>query len=145
MTPVTWRIAAWPKTALLSYRGNRYSVPFRFAGKTVLVRGAVSRGRFEIYSDIKVIAEHQMLTLARNIPSACLLRRGMPTIFLRLGEFSTGVDSHWDTCIMVDSSRVARTAPPWADLRRVASNQDLPFFVELCGSDERRIPAWRLN
>jgi hypothetical protein len=28
-----------------------------------------------------------MLTLPRNIPSACLLRRGMPTIFLRLGIF----------------------------------------------------------
>ena len=28
-----------------------------------------------------------MLTLPRNIPSACLLRRGMPTIFLRLGNF----------------------------------------------------------
>jgi len=28
-----------------------------------------------------------MLITPRNIPSACLLRRGMPTIFLRLGIF----------------------------------------------------------
>jgi len=28
-----------------------------------------------------------MLTLPRNIPSSCLLRRGMLTIFLRLGIF----------------------------------------------------------
>jgi len=28
-----------------------------------------------------------MLTLPRNIPSPCLLRRGMLTIFLRLGIF----------------------------------------------------------
>jgi hypothetical protein len=45
---------------MLNYRGNRYSVPFRFAGKTVLVREPVSGGRIEIYSDIKVIAEHRL-------------------------------------------------------------------------------------
>src|SRR6266705_2789374 len=41
------------KDCLLSYRGNRYSVPWRFAGKTVLVREPVSGGRIEIYSDVK--------------------------------------------------------------------------------------------
>jgi transposase len=46
------------KDCLLSYRGNRYSVPFRYAGKTVLVREPVTGGRIEIYSDVKVIAEH---------------------------------------------------------------------------------------
>src|SRR5216683_1716268 len=46
------------KDCMLSYRGNRYSVPFRYAGKTVLVREPVTGGRIEIYSDIKVIAEH---------------------------------------------------------------------------------------
>jgi hypothetical protein len=45
---------------MLSYRGNRYSVPFRFAGKTLLVREPVTGGRIEIYSDIKVIAEHRL-------------------------------------------------------------------------------------
>jgi hypothetical protein len=50
-----------------------------------------------------------MPMVPRNIPSTCLLRRGMPTIFLRLGifqpakvgnfqpaetgEYSTGVDT----------------------------------------------------
>lgn len=48
------------KDCMLSYRGNRYSVPFRFAGKTVLVREPVSGGRIQIYSDIQVIAEHQL-------------------------------------------------------------------------------------
>lgn len=48
------------KDCLLSYRGNRYSVPFRFAGKTVLVREPVASGRIEIYSEIKVIAEHRL-------------------------------------------------------------------------------------
>jgi hypothetical protein len=48
------------KDCLLSYRGNRYSVPFRFAGKTVLVREPVTSGRIEIYSDIKIIAEHRL-------------------------------------------------------------------------------------
>jgi len=48
------------KDCMLSYRGNRYSVPFRFAGKTVLVREPVAGGRIEIYSEIKVIAEHRL-------------------------------------------------------------------------------------
>src|SRR5436305_12382778 len=48
------------KDCMLSYRGNRYSVPFRFAGKTVVVREPVTGGRIEIYSDIKVIAEHRL-------------------------------------------------------------------------------------
>jgi transposase len=48
------------KDCLLSYRGNRYSVPFRFAGKTVLVREPVTSGRIQIYSDVQVIAEHRL-------------------------------------------------------------------------------------
>ena len=48
------------KDCLLSYRGNRYSVPFRFAGKTLLVREPVASGRIEIYSDVKIIAEHRL-------------------------------------------------------------------------------------
>ncbi|MEK7752706.1 MAG: hypothetical protein AAB654_12370, partial [Acidobacteriota bacterium] len=48
------------KDCMLSYRGNRYSAPFRFAGKTVLVREPVASGRIEIYSEIKVIAEHRL-------------------------------------------------------------------------------------
>jgi transposase len=48
------------KDCMLSYRGNRYSVPFRFAGKTLLVREPIAGGCIEIYSDIKVIAEHRL-------------------------------------------------------------------------------------
>src|SRR5438093_11327322 len=48
------------KDCLLSYRGNRYSVPFRFAGKTVLVREPVTGGRIEVYNELNVIAEHRL-------------------------------------------------------------------------------------
>jgi transposase len=48
------------KDCLLSYRGNRYSVPFRFAGKTVLVREPVAGDCIEIYHDVKIIAEHRL-------------------------------------------------------------------------------------
>src|SRR5260370_40589839 len=48
------------KDCLLSYRGNRYSVPFRYAGKTVLVREPVRGGSIQIYSDVKIIAEHRL-------------------------------------------------------------------------------------
>ena len=48
------------KDCMLSYGGNRYSVRWRLAGKTVLVREPVTGGRIEIYSDVKVIAEHRL-------------------------------------------------------------------------------------
>src|SRR5260370_29482236 len=48
------------KDCLLSYRGNRYSVPFRYAGKTVMVREPVRGGSIQIYSDVKIIAEHRL-------------------------------------------------------------------------------------
>jgi hypothetical protein len=63
-----------------------------------------------------------MLLLPRTNPSACLLRRGMPTIFLHLGkfqpakvgnfqpaetgEYSAGVDSEVGMCL-----RVGRMGP----------------------------------
>jgi transposase len=48
------------KDCLLSYRGNRYSAPFRFAGKSLLVREPVASGRIEIYSDVQIVAAHRL-------------------------------------------------------------------------------------
>jgi len=48
------------KDCTLSYRGNRYSVPFPYARKIVVVREPVVGGKIEIYSGIKVVAEHQL-------------------------------------------------------------------------------------
>jgi hypothetical protein len=48
------------KDCLLSYRGNRYSVPFRHAGQTVLVREPVQGGQIQIYCQSELIAEHQL-------------------------------------------------------------------------------------
>lgn len=48
------------KDCTLSYRGNRYSVPYRYAGKTVVVREPVAGSTIEIYRDLEVIAEHRL-------------------------------------------------------------------------------------
>jgi hypothetical protein len=48
------------KDCTLSYRGNRYSVPFRYAGKTLLVREPVAAGNIEIYHDLEVVAQHRL-------------------------------------------------------------------------------------
>ena len=48
------------KDCMLSYRGNRYSVPHRCAGKTVVVREPAAGGTIEIYRGIEVIAEHRV-------------------------------------------------------------------------------------
>jgi hypothetical protein len=48
------------KDCTLSYRRNRYSVPFRHVGKTVVVREPVTGRTIEIYRDIELIAEHRL-------------------------------------------------------------------------------------
>ncbi len=48
------------KDCTLSYRGNRYSVPFRHAGKTLLVREPVAAGKIKIYRELEVVAEHRL-------------------------------------------------------------------------------------
>lgn len=48
------------KDCLLSYRGNRYSVPFCHAGQTVLVREPVQGGQIQIYCQSELIAEHRL-------------------------------------------------------------------------------------
>src|ERR1700688_1116063 len=49
------------KDCTLSYRGNRYSVPYRYAGKAVVVREPVAASRIEIYRDLEVIAEPRLV------------------------------------------------------------------------------------
>jgi hypothetical protein len=46
------------KDCLVSYRGNRYSVPHRYAGKRVLVTEPVAGGRIRICYQQETIAEH---------------------------------------------------------------------------------------
>jgi len=48
------------KDCLLSYRGNRYSVPHRYAGKTVGVKEPVGGGLIRICSQQTTIAEHRL-------------------------------------------------------------------------------------
>jgi len=54
------------KDCTLSYRGNRYSVPYRHVGKIVVVREPVAGDRIQIYRDVAVIAEHR-LALGRGV------------------------------------------------------------------------------
>jgi transposase len=48
------------KDCLLSYRGSRYSVPHRYAGKRVVVKEPVEGGRIVICHQQKHIAEHTL-------------------------------------------------------------------------------------
>jgi transposase len=48
------------KDCLLSYRGNRYSVPHAYAGKTVTVREGLDSGAFRIFHQQDRIAEHRL-------------------------------------------------------------------------------------
>lgn len=48
------------KDCLISYRGNRYSVPHRYAGKTVVVKEPVEGGRIVICHQQERIAEHRL-------------------------------------------------------------------------------------
>src|SRR5579863_449427 len=48
------------KDCLISYQGNRYSVPWLFAGKTVTVRQTLDAGLIRIFHQQDRIAEHEL-------------------------------------------------------------------------------------
>lgn len=48
------------KDCLLSYRGNRYSVPYRYAGKTVTVREGLDSGAIRVFHQQDCVAEHRL-------------------------------------------------------------------------------------
>ena len=51
--------------ALVSFEGRQYSVPFRFAGERVEVRGCA--GKIQVVKDCAVIASHPRATAARLV------------------------------------------------------------------------------
>lgn len=67
--PVLWFEQCVPSSAivvvaacLVSYRGNRYSAPYRYAGKSVLVREPLDSSRIRIFHQRELIAEHRLGT-----------------------------------------------------------------------------------
>ncbi len=50
------------RDCLLSYRGNRYSVPHPHAGKSVLVREPLDAGTIRVFAQSDLIAEHKTAT-----------------------------------------------------------------------------------
>ena len=55
---VSHRLVA--KDCMLAYRGNRYSVPHAYAGKSVVVREPLESGRIRIFHQQDMIAEHAL-------------------------------------------------------------------------------------
>jgi hypothetical protein len=47
------------KDCMFSYRGNRYSVPYLHAGKSVLVREPLDSGTIRVFAQNNQIAEHK--------------------------------------------------------------------------------------
>jgi hypothetical protein len=48
------------KDCTFSYGGNRYSVPYSYAGKSVLVRQGLDSGAIRIFHQNQIVAEHQI-------------------------------------------------------------------------------------
>jgi hypothetical protein len=48
------------KDCLISYGGNRYSVPYRYAGRTVTVREGLDSGAIRVFHQQDWIAEHRL-------------------------------------------------------------------------------------
>lgn len=55
---VSHRLVA--KDCTFSYRGNRYSVPYAYAGKSVLVREGLDTGAIRIFHQNECVAEHRL-------------------------------------------------------------------------------------
>lgn len=58
---VKWEIREVSRDSFISYRGKRYSVPFRFVGQNVKVKETLDH-HLEIYDDFECIAKHPILT-----------------------------------------------------------------------------------
>ncbi|MDF1511612.1 IS21 family transposase, partial [Robertmurraya sp. DFI.2.37] len=58
---VKWEIREVSRDSFISYRGKRYSVPFRFVGQNVKVKETLAH-HLEIYDDFECIAKHPILT-----------------------------------------------------------------------------------
>jgi hypothetical protein len=48
------------KDCTFSYRGNRYSVPFAYAGKNVLIRESLDTDAIRIFHQHQIIGEHRL-------------------------------------------------------------------------------------
>jgi hypothetical protein len=48
------------KDCLVAYRGNRYSVPHRYAGNAVLIREPLDVGTIRIFHQQELIAQHRL-------------------------------------------------------------------------------------
>ena|GEM_PF-3091603 len=44
----------------VSYLGNKYSVPYKFAGRTIELH--ISEGKFQVYIDSESVCEHEILS-----------------------------------------------------------------------------------
>ncbi|OLS38648.1 hypothetical protein BTR22_03085 [Alkalihalophilus pseudofirmus] len=56
-----WEMREVSKDSFISYRGKRYSVPFRFVGQNVKVKETLDH-HLEIDDDFECIAKHRILT-----------------------------------------------------------------------------------
>ena len=71
------------KDCLFSYRGNRYSVPYSYAGKSVVVREPFDSGTIRVFDRQDLIAEHKTATGKGEMSSN---RRTMATCRAALGS-----------------------------------------------------------
>lgn len=56
-----WEMREVSRDCFVSYRGNRYSVPYRYAGQTVKIKETLDH-HLEIYDEHECIAIHPVLT-----------------------------------------------------------------------------------
>ncbi len=60
--PITkWEIREVSRDSFVSYKGKRYSVPFRFVGATVKVKETLEH-HLEIYDEYECIAKHPIIS-----------------------------------------------------------------------------------
>lgn len=56
-----WEIREVSRDSFVSYKGKRYSVPFRFAGQKVKIKETLDH-HVEIFDEFECIAKHPLLT-----------------------------------------------------------------------------------
>ncbi len=134
--------------SLISFRGNRYSVPYIYAGKQVWVR-AVKGNTIKIFSDKSIlIAEHKIPdrkgSVVQNNEHYDGLRKDIPKSVTLIREefikyFSNKLD-FLENIIKIKPSSYHRVLNKILELRKYYSDEDISDTIEKCISWNRYSP-----
>jgi hypothetical protein len=106
-----WELREVSRDSFVSYKGKRYSVPFRFAGKQVKIKETLYH-HLEIFDEFECIAKHPLLT-------------GKAEAHMKLEQYKKGLNE----------TTIGLTTRPNQSSELEVEHRSLQVYEQLEGSD----------